>query len=372
MQMNIEKREHGYHIFHADEDGRSVSRGTILRYGLHLNGAELKAFGIGGVGTDPEYRRMGLVRQFLAKAFALAEEEGCAATVLHPFSFAYYRKFGFERVADHRILEFPVRALDFVPRYEKFKRCSSADAAELNTVYNTFAAGRNIIFARSNGYGWPLEHISQKVYLSRDESGAADAYIIFETETPLYVNHIANAVLHVREFGFTTPAALDKLLGFMRMFDGQVETVILHNTAMAPEVELRLRHYTHTKITIVPDLMVRIHDVEAVLKAVRYPVAAGRFTVRVTEPENTSHSAAKTTGVWLVTYENGTAQVTRLADDAVCDLEADIPAFTRLLFGYESYGADAARYMPGVVLHDDCADFFRAFPNRPCGLFEHF
>lgn len=372
MQMNIEKKANGYQIYHTDEAGRNISRGSCGLQTARLNGAAVKAMTIGGVGTDPEYRRLGLVRSFLAKAAELADAEGCAVTVLHPFSFAYYRKFGFERVADHRILEFPIRALDFVPRYEKFTRCTAAELPLLDQVYNAFVKKRNIMFERFGNFAWPVETAGKNVYLCRDESGSADAFISYELETPLYVNHIANATLHVREFGFTSPAALDKLFGFMRMFDGQVDNVILHNTAMAPEVELRLRHYTHTKITIVPDLMARINDVEAVLKASRYPDVPGSFTVKVTEPEGSAHSAVKTSGVWNVRYENSTAEVTRLADDAAFDLAADIPAFTRLIFGYESYGADAAGYMPGVERKTDCTDFFRAFGNRPCGLFQHF
>ncbi len=372
MQMNIEKKENGYHIYHADNAGRSVSRGSCGLQTARLNGAAVKAMTIGGVGTDPEYRRLGLVRSFLAKAAGLADEEGCAITVLHPFSFAYYRKFGFERVADHRILEFPVRALDFAPRYEKFIRCTAAELPLLDQVYNAFVKNRNVMFERCGNFAWPVEDARQRVYLSFDENRIPDAYITYDLDTPLYVNHIANATLHVREFGFTTPAALDKLFGFMRMFDGQVDNVILHNTAMAPEVELRLRHYTHTKITVVPDLMARINDVETVLKAMRYPDAPGSFTVKVTEPEGTAHSAEKTSGIWKVFYENGCADVTCLPDDAAFDLAADIPAFTRLVFGYESCGADAARYMPGVELKTSCTDFFRAFGNRPCGLFEHF
>ena len=372
MELIVEKHPSKYHIYHADETGRSVSRGNCVLFDMVLNGTVFKTIGIGGVGTDPEYRRLGLVRRFLEKAGEIAAQDACPITVLHPFSFSYYRKFGFERVADERILEFPIQALDFVPRYEKFIRCTAADAAELSELYNRFGSERNVTFLRGADYGWPTEGGPKKVYLTRDENGVADAFAVFSVTTDFYVNQLINGVLHVWEFGFTSPAALDKLLGFLRMHDGEVSKVVLHNTAMAPEVERRLRHYIHTQITVVPDIMARINDVEAVLKAVRYPVEKGSFTVRVTEPEGTAHSAEKTAGVWQVVYENGTAAVTRLADDAACDLAADIPAFTQLVFGYESYGAVTARYMPGVTLYNDCADFFRAFPNRPCGLFIHF
>ena len=370
MELTVTKTNNIYRIDHNDETGRSVSRGCCVLYKAHLNGAVIDAIGIGGVGTDPEYRRAGLVRTFLEKANGIAAQENCPITLLHPFSFSYYRKYGFERVADHRILEMPISALDFVPRYEKLVRCTPQDGPVLDDLYNRFARTRNIMFARS-GYPWPLEDPARRIYLSHDETGCADGYLLYETEKHLNVNHMERGVLHVRELVFTTPAALDKLFGFMRMFDGELERVILHNTAMAPEAEHRLRHYTHTHITVLPDLMARINDAEAVLKAVRYPDTAGCFTVKVTDAGD-GKAAPQLLGVWQVRYENGIADVQRLADDAACDLCADRRAFARLVFGYESFGADTARYLPGVTLHSDCSDFFRAFPNRPCGLFEHF
>ena len=79
-----------------------------------------------------------------------------------------------------------------------------------------------------------------------------------------------------------------------------------------------------------------------------------------------------TEGVWHVVYENGKGEVTRLADDAACNLITDMPAFSQIVHGYESYGMEVAQYMHGVEILGDCKDFFRAFPNRPAGAFDLF
>ena len=118
--------------------------------------------------------------------------------------------------------------------------------------------------------------------------------------------------------------------------------------------------------------MVRINDVEGVLNIVEYPVKKGEFTVKVYEPEGTNHCPLKTTGVWNVKYENKKAVVTKLSDDADYDLKADIPAFTQLIFGYECYGFETAKYICNTEFKNECEDFFRAFYNRPAGVFEHF
>ena len=358
----------------AWEDERKVSWGAASLAQVHLNGALLPAAKIGGIGTEPEYRRKGLVRQLFSGVWEYVEEKKIPVSLLHPFSFSYYRKFGYERVSDHRILEFPMQALDFVPRYADVVRCVAPQRAEdLAKVYNQFSQHRNIMFRRSPetaymGAGSP----QAEVYLVYSEAGEAEGYIVLNREQYYDVNRMVSVNLHVRELCFTSPEALLKLLGFLRMYEGQMDSIKVHNCAMSPELETALRHYTHTKITVIPDIMARIHDVEAVLKAVKYPNTPGRFTVRVREPQSTGHNPDKTDGCWRVTYGNGTASVERLDENAPCDLDCDISAFTRLIFGFDSIGVETARYLPGTKVYTSCEDFFRAFPNRPGGLFEHF
>ncbi len=356
-------------------DGARASGGSQSFRTVHLHGALLPCAFIGGIGTVPEHRRGGLVREMVTAMAAESDRRSVPLTLLHPFSFAYYRKFGFERVADHRVLEFPMSALDVFPRCPDLVPCRGTAYAEtLSALYNTFAKGRNLLPSRGPDHPYPDGSGPAKVYLSCDGEGKPDGYILYDMEKYFWVNRMVSVNLHVRELVFTTPAALDRLFGFMRMFEGELDTVMIHDCAMMPEVELRLRHYMHTKITVIPDLMARVNDVAAVLTAIRYPVAPGSFTVRTTEPDGTPWSplAHKTTGTFRVDYADGRGRVTRLEDTADYDLAADIPAFTQLIFGYESCGYETARYTPGTEFRTPAADFFRAFPRLPGGVFEHF
>jgi len=152
----------------------------------------------------------------------------------------------------------------------------------------------------------------------------------------------------------------------MRMYEGENDTVKILNAAMSPEIDMMLRHYTHTRYTAVPDIMARILDVKAILKANAYPKEPGRFTVRVDD------TLEYTRGVYRVEYENGAAEVEKISDAESCDLRAAMPAFTQMVYGYDAYNASTAPYLPGVELYTDGADFFRAFGKKSNGLFEHF
>ena len=356
----------------VSEDGRNLSNGTFILKTAHLNGSEVKAMIVGGIGTAPENRRFGLVRNILHEGDLFADRENCVISVLHPFSFAYYRKFGYERVSDTKILEFPMSAINYFPRYEKLVNCTKEDIPTLDKVYNKFAEKRNLLFKREGNFGYRIGDNKTSTYLSFDKNGEPDGYITLNIENYFYVNKMVSVNLNIYEMAFLSSEALDKLFGFMRMYEGQLESIKIHDCGMMPEVERKLRNYHHTKTTIIPDIMVRINDVEAVLNLVEYPVKKGEFTVSVYEPEGTNHSSEKTTGVWNVKFENKKATVTKLSDDSDYDLKADIPAFTQMVFGYECYGIETAKYINNTEFKNDCEDFFLVFRNRPAGVFEHF
>ena len=356
------------------ETGTHMSSGVLSFRTLHFAGKEIPCGGIGGINTDPEYRRGGLVREIIGEMAAVCDRREIPLTVLHPFSFSYYRSFGFERVADHRVLEFPITALDFVPRYPDLTRCvGNAHNQELCDVYNTFAkGGRHLLFKREPDH-FPTTDEKKKVYLSYDEEGRPDGYLILEIENYFSVNRMVSVNLHVHELISLTDDAMDKLFGFIRMFEGEMETVKMENISMIPEVELRLRHYMHTRISILPDIMVRINDIKGFFEAIPYPTETGCFTFKTAEPPRSPWSGEKINGVWRVSYKDGKASVEKLPNDTEdYDFYADIASLAQLVFAYDSYGYDFARHTHETTWHTSAPDFFRAFPRRPAGIFEHF
>jgi predicted acetyltransferase len=218
MKFERETSENRITVRACDGDGRAVARGGAVIRGSRLDGAVVRTMTVGGLSTEPEYRRAGTMRRILAEMNAYAGEQDAPVSMLHPFSFAYYRKFGYERVADHRILEFPMSALDFLPRESGLVRCRDASqAADLDAVYNEFSQGRNIMFPR-HGFSYPTDGPEQ-IYLWYD-GGRPAGYAAVQSEKVYCINRMASVNLHVRELCFTSPDSLRRLLGFLRMFEG--------------------------------------------------------------------------------------------------------------------------------------------------------
>ena len=198
------------------------------------------------------------------------------------------------------------------------------------------------------------------------ENDVPCAYIMYKTQNRFIVNHLGDSLLTVEEIVFTSPSSLREIFSFLRMFEGEMDEIEISNCAMIPEIDLLLRHYTHTSYTAVPDIMARVLDIPAVLSAQDYPQESGIFTVHVDDAFDIEK------GTYRVEYGNGSCTVKQLGFNADVDLSLSMQAFTRLIYGYDGISERTAMYIDGVKINRSCGDFFRAFPKRPCGIFEHF
>lgn len=352
-----------YGVEAQDENGKALSHGgfsfTWSKFGREF----VKTVRVGGVATPVENRRGGNVRKIFDYMHNLAAEEGTAVSVLHPFSFSYYKKFGYGRVADHLIARFPTSKIDFVPRQCHFVPYDADKLEDMLTVYRRFSEGRNLLMKRFDDRQYTKD--KQSVYICYDGEEPI-AYVVYQTEKELFVNHYVNTVLTVREMAYTSPSALKEIFSFLRMFEGEFDEIELLDCTLYPEAEMLLQHYTHTSYRLVPDLAARVLNTETMLTANDYPIGEGRFTIRVEDRLPT------VAGVYQVNYGGGDCRVVRLNDCADCDAALSVDALSSLLYGYHGLDCRKARYAEGIELYRDCEDLFRAFPRRPCGIFEHF
>lgn len=353
-----------YSIMRAEavsEDGVTLSGGTFQFVQSSYGKGRIKTLLAGGIGTPVQYRRGGNVRRMFDVMHNMAAEEGAAVALLHPFSFAYYRQFGYEKVSDHMIVRCPTRCIDFVPRICHFMPYDDSRLDDLIKVYERFSKGRNLLLPRFDARNY--FSADKQVYVCYKE-GEPIAYIVYSAHSRLIVNHLGDGLLTVHELAYTSPEALREIFSFLRMFEGEFDEIEFSNIAMCPEVEMLLRHYTHTTYTLVPDIMARVLNTEALLLANDYPAREGAFTVSVEDGMDT------VAGTYRVEFGGGDCRVALVTGAA--DLTLSAPAFIRLAYGYDGANADSARYMDGVQIDGNADDFFRAFPKKPCGVFEHF
>ncbi len=321
---------------------------------------------VGGVGTQPHFRRNGCVRKMLEDLLPRAREFGWYASIMHPFSFSYYRKFGYEHITDKVQVNMPMTALDFLPRFADCVPLEHAGKPEdILSVYEKFSAKRNLMIKRDEIGNFKKDNCT--TYLYYGDSGACEGYVITQIDNYYDgVNRMVSVNLIVHEIVYLNRDALLHLLSFLRMYEGELETIHFRDIAMSPEVNLCLKRFMDTSYTLRPDVGVRILDTAGMLSAHTYPTQRGVFTLRVED------NLDSVRGTYRVEYENGTSSLEMLSDTASADITVGPTALAKLLYGTDVFGPDNVVYLDGVTLHNSADDFFRAFPMRINALYEHF
>ena len=346
-----------------DENGAKLSSGVFTFTETSYGKGKIKTMLAGGIETPVENRRGGNVRAMLEKMHMTGEKEGAAVALLHPFSFSFYRKFGYERVADHVVIGVPVLSLDFVPRRSRFVPYDEAKLSDMIKIYEKFCRKRNLLLPRYDGSHYTGGGKQAYIYY---EDGEPAAYIVVTGRKTLYVNNYVNTALSVNELCYTSPSALKEVFSFLRMFEGEYDRIEFYDGSLCVEVDMTLREYAKADYKIIPDMQARALNTEKMLSSADYHEKEGGFTVRVND------SLPTVNGVFRVEYGGGDCKVTRLDDDADAGIALPVTVFTQIIYGYGGYNERNVIYADGVTVSGDCADLFRAFPPRPCGVFEHF
>ena len=345
------------------EGGEKLSSGIFTLTETSYGKDTVKTMLAGGIETPVVNRRGGSVRAMFEYMHKEGGKEGAAVALLHPFAFSFYRKFGYERVADHVIIGTPLPQIDFVPRRCNFVPYDEAKLPDMIKIYNAFGRNRNLLLPRYDGSRYTGDGKSAYIYY---ENGEPAAYVVLSGSKTLYVNNYINTRLTVNELAYVSPSALCEVFSFLRMFEGEYDRVEFRDGSLCPEVDMMLREYARADYKIIPDLQARVLNTERMLKSASYPEKEGGFIVKVNDGLPTVN------GVFRVEYGGGDCGVTRLDDDADFDISLPVGVFTQILYGYGGYNENNVSYANGVTTRRICPDLFRAFPPRPCGAFEHF
>ena len=329
----------------------------------------LPCLGIGGVATLPQYRRMGGIRAIFDKFFEMAPERGWALSLLYPFSYDYYRQFGYERVLRRKYIDVDCDTISHIPRNTNAVLYTDKDSQLplLLDVYERFSESLQLIFKRPAGDSYSSRysddpHKSQSyTYIWQDDSGKAQAYAVCS---------IRDSKLVVKELCYTSAEALRGMIGFLRMYDGQVHGYRFEWEPEITPLELLVGSYWDVKVELRSSAMGRVLLTETLLKNYDYPTFAGSFTLAVDDKLPCSR------GTFRVTYGGGKSDVVKIADDPLpnADLIAEMPALSRLMLCSETLDVQTAPYQPGLTVNDPAGAqaFFNAFRKRPLNLYTSF
>ena len=342
-------------LLQEEENGKISQHVMIVPHTIHFDGNLHKMGGIGGVASLPEFRYGGSIQQLLRWSLQLMRERGQIFSELAPFSFAFYRKCGWEWGFRWQELTIPMKDLEcFKGDVGVFAPLESKDRAEAIRVRN--AHGK-----RYNGAEWQdpdreddeFPKKNRTTYGVRNEQGALEGYATF---------HLEDGQLRCRDFFYLNHAAKRKLMHFFYRHNSQVSAVRI--TVPEGDTLPMLLGDAYVPVRATAGMMVRVVDVPAAFDAMRLETEpSGSLVMQVLDD-----MAPWNQGNWLVTAAGGRLRATRV-ENREPDCILTIQRLSQLVYGFLS-GTDAVLSDLAEWRNDAARELFCAiFRKRPTAQF---
>lgn len=323
----FERCQHG--LIYGIKQGEKLTSGLYsLPFRVDFHGTKYLMNGIGDVATAPESAGQGGASTLLQAALNEMSANKVTLSYLAPFSFKYYRRFGYEQVFNH--LQYSLNNKNvpaFRPRVNQghVTRGKMKDhLPEIVQMYERTAKNGLMGGLLRDMWWWDYLPLKNKwltgVYY--DEQEQVSGYVIYE---------LTQEQLVVKEMIYATNTAFEHLLSFIFNHKNSVRKFIFDSPDPTYHGSLLSEPYV-LDARVVPYMMVRIVDIKDFL--LRYPYVKKDFEPFAFGIED--QNLPQNFGLWELSSKEGMVKVNKLSD-----LAADYPEkitiqeLTKALFGTE-------------------------------------
>jgi len=353
-----------------DDNGTLLSAMRILPYTMRMNGNDVKMGGIASVVTSPEARGMGLVRKLMHTAFETMLSNGQNFSYLYPFSYEYYRKFGYELCHVYNNVNIPINQFSGYSFPKNLKAHEPGDdITPFMNIYESFAKDRNLAFVR-NKQDWqnmlnrdPYKN-HEFTYLNRDENGEANAYILYSPAHRGLSQVYAGYRVAIKELCWKTPAGLHDIFGFISKLSPEYDSV---DWKVPCDVNIHAIFPNAFNLGYKREGgggMSRILDVVAGLSTLRAPDVNGKLALQITDVFWPGNS-----GIYEVEFENGHLTA-RKTTTAAIDMATDIETLVQLVTG--SFTPEECLYKKSTQIFSNYELITKLFPKQKLHMTETF
>jgi predicted acetyltransferase len=349
----------GYeNVWAVFEGGKMCSVTGVLDFRVRFEGHNVPMGGISGIATLAESRGRGHVRRTFEAILSAMREEGKVFSFLIPFSFDFYRKFGYELCYTPNRAVIPMYLFNDYPMPERVEQVfPGSDVAGLLEIYNTFIREKNLPLVRDaeamrKRAGHDPYTSRHYVYLHKD------AYMLCNAK-----DGEDGRILNVREMAWVSPEGLRAMFGLIGGLSPEFESLQWD----APDgivLPALFGDGTEVQISRPAYGMNRIINVRGALQLMKAPKQPGRVKLRVTDDTLPANS-----GTYTVEWENGKVTLVN-PESGAADLETDIQTLTQLVTGFLT--PDEARLKRGVTVHGNDKALKELFVRRNLYIAEYF
>lgn len=322
--------ENSYAYGAFDQD--HVQSGFLsIPFSSQLGIDRFKTCGISYVSSLPESSGKGHITKLMGKMFEDMDDEGFDVSYLAPFSFPFYRRFGYEEVFDRT--SYHVQNID-LPKFKmpehivspelRIKRYPLSEGLQyIKSFHNAHPFSQNGGILRNNWWSeyLVLKHAWEIAICFKNERICG--YVIFTRNK--------NTNFLVNELFYDSNSALFKLLSFIRQY--RTAYKFFDYVSGNPQPKMDIFPDPHEKktltVSIKPYMMARIINLQRFLS--NYHVSKDindQFSIKVVD-----QFIEKNDKVWEIEINNGTISINQSSKDSY-DCVISIQRLTQILFGY--------------------------------------
>ncbi|WP_408010855.1 enhanced intracellular survival protein Eis [Pseudalkalibacillus sp. A8] len=204
------------------DEGKMASKLLIHPMEIWLGGKVMAMGGIAGVASWPEYRRKGHIKALMKKSLEVMRDNGQSVSMLHPFSVAFYRKYGWELT--HSVKKYEIKPEQLATEYEhaigQVIRINH-DIKRLDNIYTQYAQKYAGMLKRTEKW-WSysvLHNPRDIVAVYQDEDGNDKGYLVYR---------VKKNVMEIEEWVSLNEQAKLTMLQYVRNHDSMVDSIKLH------------------------------------------------------------------------------------------------------------------------------------------------
>lgn len=359
-EMAFLKREfERSNVYGLKNDEELMVSVTCVPFKVNFFGKEFKMAGIANVMSAPEYLPSDGVSTLMDQAFNDMRQSGTVLSYLGPFSFDYYRRFGYEQVFENLEIKLP---------FEKLLRYKKPSMGHLKKYqYNSASEIIGDLFIRENTSGtvirkpWWWKNISlwypdDMLAVFYDESDEINGYLRYNFENGDFI---------IRDMYYRTPDGFLGLMHFVNKHRSIYQNIIINSA----DINLRVNDFVsdpnEAEVKIKPSMMARIVDLKQFL--LDYPLQITNLDTIYLEVGDT---LPWNNHIWAMSIKNGEMSLEK-AEENIPEVIVDIQTLTKAMFGYQSLKAS---YDIGNVLGnvDKVEELSRIFVNKRAQLKDTF
>lgn len=353
-----------------DDAGTLVAATATCRHRLAFGGHVVHAGGFHLVGSPVESRGRGNVRTLMHDVLVAFRERGDLFAILIPFSFPFYRQFGFESCVRTLTQRVAMEELScFACDMRATRVLTTVDVARVRALWEAFARTRSLADLHDDAH-WELTERGEWSerdflhpdcvrygYILTDETGVDRAYVYVMLVTAPDNPFVGE--LHVTEVAYDSLEALGAVLGFCHRLRAKASTLEIE---LPDDIDLAtiVANPDAVTSTVSGRVMARVLDVRRALQLMAYPEGDGSFAITVEDPFLDGCG-----GTFAVTWRDGrVVSVEPYAGEA--DLAVTIETFTQLVVG--AVTLDEASLRSGTRLVANGNTLRLVFCRRPVCL----